>query len=325
MLSKPEMPSNEHCKVSVIFMSFNHASFVGESVRALLNQTSPPDELILSDDSSSDNTFELIKAEVAGYTGPTRLILNKNQSNLGVVKHVNYLMTLVTGELILVASADDVSYATRVEESRKDWVLLGRPHLLFYNMEMIYEGKCERKTFPVNVDSLRPGWMLRNINSTVLAPGMAWSRDVFTVFGPLPADVRTEEKPIAFRAALLGGVIYRETILVKYRIHENNLSNAIRKRKLTKRENKKHLLEIYERRLAGFSQDLNKAIGLGIIEGQQSNELALALKAGQFFLYHRRRILCGTWWQAIFSRLSLAMNNSVKKSFNDSCGTLGIF
>jgi hypothetical protein len=50
----------------------------------------------------------------------------------------------------------------------------------------------------------------------------AWHRKVFDVFGPLKPEIVFEDRVIAFRAALLGGIRHIPQPLVKYRRHQNN-------------------------------------------------------------------------------------------------------
>jgi hypothetical protein len=51
----------------------------------------------------------------------------------------------------------------------------------------------------------------------LIGASMGWSREIFEVFGPLPAAALIEDRPIAFRAALLGGLDYVDEPLLYYR------------------------------------------------------------------------------------------------------------
>jgi glycosyltransferase involved in cell wall biosynthesis len=48
--------------------AYNHERFIAEAVRGALSQTYSPLEIIISDDCSTDRTFEIIQSEVAGYS-----------------------------------------------------------------------------------------------------------------------------------------------------------------------------------------------------------------------------------------------------------------
>src|SRR5690606_37957638 len=62
---------------------------------------------------SSDRTFDLIREITSAYRGPHKLVLNSNPRNLGLIEHVNKVAYMASGELIVVAAGDDISYACR--------------------------------------------------------------------------------------------------------------------------------------------------------------------------------------------------------------------
>jgi hypothetical protein len=51
----------------------------------------------------------------------------------------------------------------------------------------------------------------------LIGASLGWDRAVFDVFGPLPAPVLVEDRPIAFRASLLGEIAWIEEPLLDYR------------------------------------------------------------------------------------------------------------
>lgn len=91
-------------KVSVILSSYNHAKFICESIENTLKQTYADFELIIWDDGSSDNSWELIQR----YSDP-RIKAFRNDKNIGGVFGVNKAITEVaTGEYIAIHHSDDV-------------------------------------------------------------------------------------------------------------------------------------------------------------------------------------------------------------------------
>src|SRR5918997_5688988 len=107
--------------VTFMMFAYNHERFVREAVRGALAQTYSPLQIVISDDCSQDRTFEIIEEEVAGYEGPHQVLLNRNSRNLGLGGHVNRVMELAQGKLIVAAAGDDVSLPTRTEEFVRAW------------------------------------------------------------------------------------------------------------------------------------------------------------------------------------------------------------
>src|SRR5215210_6354943 len=101
--------------------SYNQETFIREAVRGALAQTYSPLEIIFSDNGSQDRTFEIIREETADYKGPHRVILNRNDYNLGIGGNYNRVMEIAQGELVVVAAGDDVSLLSRTEETVRIW------------------------------------------------------------------------------------------------------------------------------------------------------------------------------------------------------------
>jgi glycosyltransferase involved in cell wall biosynthesis len=65
-------------KVSVLLMTYNHARFIAYALDSVLMQeTSFPFEIIISEDCSTDGTREIVKAYHNQYSEKLRLILSE--------------------------------------------------------------------------------------------------------------------------------------------------------------------------------------------------------------------------------------------------------
>lgn len=110
-------------KVSVILTSFNHAKYICEAIDSTLNQTFGDFELIILDDCSSDNSWDLINQ----YSDP-RIKAFRNEVNKGPVEGVNRAITeIVTGEYIAIHHSDDVWELDKLEKQVK--YLDGHPEI----------------------------------------------------------------------------------------------------------------------------------------------------------------------------------------------------
>lgn len=90
--------------VTVLLTSYNHEAFVGESIESVLNQTYENFELIVWDDSSSDDSFSVIKK----YQDP-RLQTIKSDTNRGPTHIFNdVILNLAKGKYIAIHHSDDV-------------------------------------------------------------------------------------------------------------------------------------------------------------------------------------------------------------------------
>ncbi|MCF2146675.1 glycosyltransferase [Desmonostoc muscorum LEGE 12446] len=91
--------------ITVIIPSYNYGSFLVEAIESVLRQTRMPDEILISDDASTDDTSEIAKFYQATY--PNLIKININENNLGVVKHFNKAVSLTKSDYITFLGADN--------------------------------------------------------------------------------------------------------------------------------------------------------------------------------------------------------------------------
>lgn len=90
--------------VSVLLANYNHAHFLRESLPAFCMQTRPPDELILVDDGSTDDSVALVEGFARRY--PFVKLL-RNERNRGQLHSIRRALEAATGDYVNWAAADD--------------------------------------------------------------------------------------------------------------------------------------------------------------------------------------------------------------------------
>lgn len=107
----------EMCKkVSVIIPCYNQASYVSEAIESVLNQTYKNIEIVVINDSSTDNSADVIKEYSNKYEN---IIFLDEKVNKGVVKSKNLAIEKCSGDYILPVDADDKIAPTFVEKAVK--------------------------------------------------------------------------------------------------------------------------------------------------------------------------------------------------------------
>lgn len=100
------MPNN----ISVILSVFNGEKHIANAIESVLNQSFEDFEFLILDDASTDNTYNIIKS----YQNiDTRIELLKNNSNIGLTKSLNTLISRSKYEYIARQDADDLSLVER--------------------------------------------------------------------------------------------------------------------------------------------------------------------------------------------------------------------
>lgn len=102
-------------KIACIIASYNYGDFLIEAIESVLRQTIRPSEILISDDCSDDDTRLIAESYVQLY--PDLIKYNRNDSNLGIVKHFNKAISLVQGEYVFFLGADNRLVSNYVEET----------------------------------------------------------------------------------------------------------------------------------------------------------------------------------------------------------------
>jgi glycosyltransferase involved in cell wall biosynthesis len=206
--------------VTMLVLAFEQQACIEAAIRGALSQTWSPLEIVISDDASTDGTWAAVERAVAGYVGPHRLVLNRNPHNLGIGAHLNRMVGLSHGELLVVAAGDDVSVPERCERVVEAWLAAGcRPDLVSSALlDLDAEGRTHGTIVPTDLATYRHAadWVDRPPH--VIGAAQAWTRRVFDRFGPLPAGAVAEDWLMVFRAVVGGGgAITLPEPLVHYR------------------------------------------------------------------------------------------------------------
>ncbi len=113
-------------KLSVAMCTYNGETHVGEQLESIAAQTRLPDELVVCDDHSSDDTVAIVESFAT--RSPFAVRLKVNERNLGSTKNFQQAVALCTGEVIFLSDQDDVWHAeklARFEEEFKDHATAG--------------------------------------------------------------------------------------------------------------------------------------------------------------------------------------------------------
>ena len=205
--------------MSILLIAYEQQATVAEAIAGALAQTYSPLELVVSDDASRDGTFAAMQAALAGYRGPHRVVLNRNERNLGIGAHLSRAVAMSHGELLFVAAGDDVSLPQRCERVVEAWLASDRRlDLIASALDDVDEhGAVHARIAPSDLSTYRDAadWIARP--PFVVGAAQAWTRRVFDRFGALPEGVVAEDLLMVFRAIVSGGAATLAEPLVRYR------------------------------------------------------------------------------------------------------------
>jgi glycosyltransferase involved in cell wall biosynthesis len=112
-------------KISIAMCTYNGQRFLAEQLQSFLDQTVHPDELIVCDDGSVDDSVSMVRAFAARAPFLVRVICNPK--NLGYIRNFEQAIAQCTGDLIFLCDQDDV-WVTRKIQALRD-VFLAEPRV----------------------------------------------------------------------------------------------------------------------------------------------------------------------------------------------------
>lgn len=231
----PDLPEGTPDRPLVTFalFAYNQEKFIREAVEGAFSQTYSPLEIILSDDCSSDRTFEIMREMAKGYSGAHSVRIRKNKINLGIVNHLAAVTSEARSEYIILAAGDDVSVEIRTEIT-VPIMISTRCDVACSNVNIMNEeGKIVRHNKCINADYMKK-YALDPLDEVLVAPSAAYRVDfILEALGSIPNSRRalklqTEDFLLWLYLIGRGGKIKRldQIALVNYRINPKSLSST---------------------------------------------------------------------------------------------------
>ena len=114
--------------LSVIVPNYNHGHLIGRAIEAVVSQSRTPDEYLILDDASTDNSLEIIDCYASQY--PFIRVL-RNKRNLGVVGSFKQLLAEASGGYVYCGAADDYVLPGFFESAMEMVDRYGKPGIVF--------------------------------------------------------------------------------------------------------------------------------------------------------------------------------------------------
>ncbi len=207
-------------KVSVVIPTYNSAEYLSEAIDSVLSQSYDNWEILIVDDGSTDNTRDIIKK----YDNSIKYYYKKNE---GVSKARNFGIEKAQGKYVAFLDSDDYWEVDKLERqvaSLENENISGRA---CYSSFTLFEGgfnivgvrKSER--YSSALEDLMLQCNVVGTPSTVIV-----ERSLFDNVGGFdPALSLCADWEMWIRLATVTEFIYIEEPLIKYRLHESNMSN----------------------------------------------------------------------------------------------------
>lgn len=252
--------------------AYNSEDYISEAIKSMLDQTFSDFELLIINDGSTDHTVEIIET-----FNDHRIRLVHNDKNRGLTYTRNVALTEARGAYIAILDSDDIAINNRLElqynffQQHPEYVLCGG-HGIFIDQQA-ERIDSSNLTVPIGIEKIK---MMLLFGNTFVNSSVMYRTTVFQELNGYQDYAPAEDYELFIRMAEKYPVGNLDEILVKYRMHENNISLLKRETAILK------LKEIKSNQLSYLGIPDHQRLGTALFD-----ILMCDYRSGQFSDYHQ--------------------------------------
>ncbi|MEO5602538.1 MAG: glycosyltransferase family 2 protein [Cyclobacteriaceae bacterium] len=204
--------------VSVCMATKNGGMFIREQLDSILPQLGEEDEIVISDDFSSDDTVDIIKS-----FKDHRIRILESQVARGISSNFEASLTLSAGDYIFLADQDDVWLPGKVNKMLE---ALSHYDLVMSDCRLVDDSLQVTKSSFYNLNNSGSGLLKNLFKNSYMGCCMAFTKRLKDRALPFPYDIPIHD----FWIGLIGEVYYKvhfmKDTLVLHRRHDTNASTS---------------------------------------------------------------------------------------------------
>lgn len=215
--------------ISVALCTYNGEAYLDTQLQSILKQSRLPDELVVCDDDSTDQTPVILKEFANRAPFPVKIV--HNTSRLGYNKNFEKALSLCSGELLFICDQDDYWFPEKIE-ILSDYLIQHPETELIFTNALITDADLNdtgrsfwdtvRFTAPIR-ERWRRGEAMEVLldGNRVMGCACALRRRLLASFLPIPnLPNYIYDGWLALVAAARGAIEFYEKPLIRYRTHE---------------------------------------------------------------------------------------------------------
>lgn len=202
--------------LSVCMSTYNGEKFIRQQLESILSQLGPADEVIVSDDSSTDRTLEIVR----GFNDP-RLRIYPGNTFHSPTFNFEFALKQATGEIIVLSDQDDIWLPNKIAVIRERFASKPSPvYLLVLDAEVIDgEGNLLYDSLFKKFRRVGPGVAANIFDNAYIGCCMAFSRELLHYALPFPRHIPMHDVWLGLLAELYGTSEFVPVKTLRYRKH----------------------------------------------------------------------------------------------------------
>lgn len=208
--------------ISVCIATYNGEKYIKEQLSSIICQLADKDEIVVSDDGSTDETINIIKN-----FNDSRVRIIRNRSKRGIIGNFENALKNCTGDYIFLSDQDDIWHSSKVEVCNRyfqsgEVLIVSDAYIINQAASILHESYF-------SILKPKAGIIHTLLFNSYLGCCMAFSRSVLDSALPFPRHIVMHDIWIGLAGELSYKPIFIEEKLVYYRRHDSNCTPSAEK------------------------------------------------------------------------------------------------
>jgi glycosyltransferase involved in cell wall biosynthesis len=206
--------------ISVCMATYNGERFLPRQLETILPQLASEDELVVSDDSSSDRTLEIVRR------ADPRIRLFAGNTFHSPIFNFEHALRQARGDTLVLADQDDIWLPAKLEVVR-DRFARRPPGPYLIALDGYVADKTERVLHPSIFEKIGagPGFFKNIYLNRYVGACLAFSRDLLEIALPFPRNIPMHDMWLGQLAELVGTTEFVSDKTILYRRHAANVTD----------------------------------------------------------------------------------------------------
>jgi len=221
-------------KVSIIIATFNGGKYIRTQLDSLFSQTHLPNEIIVVDDNSTDDTQTILKEY--SKRGVLNYVINEN--HIGVNGNFEKALRMATGDYIMFCDQDDYWFPDKVQRMLDKMIEIEDPlkpcvvssRNIYVNELLEIDSKLEPKYTTIRIPHDCSDFRATIIHHLSQGCAMILNRKCLDYILPFPNDSICYDHWVGYIVAMVGIKYDMKEPLMYYRVHNDNVTARINKK-----------------------------------------------------------------------------------------------
>ncbi len=206
--------------ISVCVTTYNGEKYLEDQMRSILACLSDDDEIIVSDDGSTDSTLEIIASYETRYPN-LRLVEGPHR---GLIANFSHALNLAKGEIVFLSDQDDVWHANKVQKVKSAFND-NACGVVVHNARLVDSDGTPTGETLFELRQSKPGLFKNLVKNSYVGCCMAVRRDLLKTALPVPENIEMHDWWIGLISDSVSKSVFIDDILLDYRRHGTNSSS----------------------------------------------------------------------------------------------------